>query len=183
MLLKEGSDQFWESIGGALIMLAENTQFNMTDEQGDVFEAPHNQAFRDFARQAREGLEKMRDARSMPLQSDSTLGGYAQDLVRLIPQLAGQIGATALTGPVGGGAMMGAQVAGGQYLELTENGNAKGRLRCRVACQRFDSGSARTAWSRQTDGDIQGIRLETDRKAHGRSHSYGTRHGVSAKLS
>ena len=127
MLLKEGSDQFWESIGGALIMLAENTQFNMTDEQGDVFEAPHNQAFRDFARQAREGLEKMRDARSMPLQSDSTLGGYAQDLVRLIPQLAGQIGATALTGPVGGGAMMGAQVAGGQYLELTENGNAKGR--------------------------------------------------------
>lgn len=127
MLLKEGSDQFWESIGGALVMLAENTQFNMTDEQGDVFEAPHNQAFRDFARQAREGLEKMRDARSMPLQSDSTLGRYAQDLVRLIPQLAGQIGATALTGPVGGGAMMGAQVAGGQYLELTENGNAKGR--------------------------------------------------------
>lgn len=127
MLLKEGSDQFWESIGGALIMLAENTQFNMTDEQGDVFEAPYNQAFRDFARQAREGFEKMRDARSMPLQSDSTLGGYAQDLVRLIPQLAGQIGATALTGPVGGGAMMGAQVAGGQYLELTENGNAKGR--------------------------------------------------------
>lgn len=53
---------------------------------------------------------------------DNAVSQFGLDLAEGAGQLAGQIGVTALTGGIGGAAFMGAQIAGGQYMDLREQG-------------------------------------------------------------
>ena len=56
------------------------------------------------------------------LEADSAFGNYVLDFIQAGPQLAGAIGSSILGGPVGAGGFMAAQIFGGQYLDLTEQG-------------------------------------------------------------
>lgn len=58
-------------------------------------------------------------SRPVPLQSEG-MEKYLHDFVRTAPQMTTQIGVTALTGGIGGTLYMGSQIAGGKYMELTE---------------------------------------------------------------
>lgn len=69
-----------------------------------------------------DNLEKSSALQRYDIRANSTLGQFGLDLTEGAGQLLGQVGATALTGGVGGLAIMGTQIAGNQYLDLRNAG-------------------------------------------------------------
>lgn len=122
MLLEEGLRDVGYSVGGFISGAARflgNGTF--TDSEGNVH--PYRSNLLDsFADRVEKNLLEKRKADPARLQAETEIGGYAQDVIRQIPQLGAQILATVGTGGLGGVSFMGSQIAGGQYLDLRERG-------------------------------------------------------------
>ncbi len=122
MLLEEGLRDIGYSVGGFISGAARflgNGTF--TDSEGNVH--PYRSNLLDsFADRVEKNLSEKRKADPARLQAETEIGGYAQDVIRQIPQLGAQILATVGTGGLGGVSFMGSQIAGGQYLDLRERG-------------------------------------------------------------
>ncbi len=122
MLLEEGLRDVGYSVGGFISGAARflgNGTF--TDSEGNVH--PYRSNLLDsFADRVEKNLSEKRKADPARLQAETEIGGYAQDVIRQIPQLGAQILATVGTGGLGGVSFMGSQIAGGQYLDLRERG-------------------------------------------------------------
>lgn len=69
-----------------------------------------------------DNLENSSALQRYDVRGNSALGQFGLDVVEGGGQLAGQVGATILTGGAGGLAIMGAQIAGNQYLDLRKAG-------------------------------------------------------------
>ena len=122
LLLEEGLRDVGYSVGGFISGAARflgNGTF--TDSEGNVH--PYRSNLLDsFADRVEKNLLEKRKADPARLQAETEIGGYAQDVIRQIPQLGAQILATVGTGGLGGVSFMGSQIAGGQYLDLRERG-------------------------------------------------------------
>lgn len=122
MLLEEGLRDVGYSVGGFISGAARflgNGTF--TDSEGNVHPYRNN-LLDSFADRVEKNLSEKRKADPARLQAETEIGGYAQDVIRQIPQLGAQILATVGTGGLGGVSFMGSQIAGGQYLDLRERG-------------------------------------------------------------
>lgn len=122
LLLEEGLRDVGYSVGGFISGAARflgNGTF--TDSEGNVHPYRSN-LLNSFADRVEKNLLEKRKADPARLQAETEIGGYAQDVIRQIPQLGAQILATVGTGGLGGVSFMGSQIAGGQYLDLRERG-------------------------------------------------------------
>ncbi len=122
LLLEEGVQDVANSleagITGAVRALGK-TEF--TDDDGNR-SAPFAEATANWA----DVMDSQRDANVLAqpprLEAATTLGGYLQDVVRMVPQIGSQIAATLATGGAGGLAFMGNQIAGSTYDKLRRDG-------------------------------------------------------------
>lgn len=127
-LVREGLDQVGKSLAGAAIMASENLRgqaLTLPDwaAAGQAeSEQARNARLRGLAERIRESVKTRERETPAPLRSESVVGSYAQDVVRMIPQWLAQISVAYATGGAGGMAFMGGQIAGDQYLELTDKG-------------------------------------------------------------
>ncbi len=125
---REGLDQVGKSLAGAAIMASENLRgqaLTLPDwaAAGQAeSEQARNARLRGLAERIRESVKTRERETPAPLRSESVVGSYAQDVVRMIPQWLAQISVAYATGGAGGMAFMGGQIAGDQYLELTDKG-------------------------------------------------------------
>ena len=125
---REGLDQVGKSLAGAAIMASENLrgQALTLPDWAAAGQAESEQARNArllwLAERIRESVKTRERETPAPLRSESVVGSYAQDVVRMIPQWLAQISVAYATGGAGGMAFMGGQIAGDQYLELTDKG-------------------------------------------------------------
>ena len=128
-LLGEGTQEVAKGIDGFLIGMARElgAEQPIWDEEGNATQTVAQPALNQWADKRAQALEQTEQERGPRLQAQTALGGYLQDVVRMAPQLLGQAAATLAGGPLGGMAFMGAQIAGGQYLDLKEQGIEQGR--------------------------------------------------------
>lgn len=128
-LLGEGTQEVAKGIDGFLIAMARElgAEQPIWDEEGNAIQTVAQPALTQWADKRAQALEQIEQERGPRLQAQTALGGYLQDVVRMAPQLLGQAAATLAGGPLGGMAFMGAQIAGGQYLDLKEQGIGVGR--------------------------------------------------------
>lgn len=94
----------------------------LRDADGNELGDYEHAGMREWADRRDQEIARIKQAAGPELQAQTTLGGYLQDVVRQIPQLAAQIGATLAGGPAAGMALMGGQIAGDQYSKLMEHG-------------------------------------------------------------
>lgn len=94
----------------------------LRDADGNELGDYEHAGMREWADRRDQEIARIKQAAGPELQAQTTLGGYLQDVVRQIPQLAAQIGATLAGGPAAGMALMGGQIAGDQYSNLVEQG-------------------------------------------------------------
>lgn len=94
----------------------------LRDADGNELGDYEHAGMREWADRRDQEITRIKQAAGPELQAQTTLGGYLQDVVRQIPQLAAQIGATLAGGPAAGMALMGGQIAGDQYSKLVEQG-------------------------------------------------------------
>lgn len=94
----------------------------LRDADGNELGDYEHAGMREWADRRDQEIARIKQAAGPELQAQTTLGGYLQDVVRQIPQLAAQIGATLAGGPAAGMALMGGQIAGDQHSKLMEHG-------------------------------------------------------------
>lgn len=122
-LLGEGTRDVAQGLDGFLVAAARSLSHGtLRDAEGnDLGDYEHTgiAAWADYRQQQIVDIEQAAGPR---LEAQTALGGYLQDVVRMIPQLAGQIAASVAGGPLAGMAFMGGQIAGSQYEDLIRNG-------------------------------------------------------------
>ncbi len=130
--LREGTRQVGDSLHGALLGLVEGfARISRKEAEANVRLAnkidddPVQQFVEGLAARLREADAERRRRRPARLpDADDALQRYAEDFITSAPQFLSQIGAYLLTGPAGGMAMMGAQIGGSTYNDLTAEGVA-----------------------------------------------------------
>lgn len=122
ILLREGLEQVGDSFGKFISGTARFLSTGkITDAEG-VERQYESKLLKDFADDLDRKLEEKRESRPARLESKSKFGGYVQDVIRMAPQLAYQIGAHMAGGPLASMAFMGAQIGGATYDKLTREG-------------------------------------------------------------
>lgn len=122
MLLEEGLRDVGYSVGGFISGAARFLGNGiLTDSEGNI-QPYSSELLNSLADRVEKNILERRKTDPARLQAETKIGGYAQDVVRQIPQLGTQILATVGTGGLGGASFMGSQIAGGQYLDLRERG-------------------------------------------------------------
>ena len=119
LLLQEGSAQVGQGLLGFLSGLARTMGTTTFTDSDGAQQTARSELLHTIADTLDAGIRNMEKRMPARLEAESFAGNLAQDFTRMVPQLLSQAGATMVGGPWAAMSMMGAQIAGGQYNELT----------------------------------------------------------------
>ena len=122
-LLEEGTTDVLLGIDSAIAgTLRFFSHGDLRDSEGNKVDEWESPALADFARSQEEFVSNYRRNGPIQLEAKSDFGNFLYDVVRQAPQIFGQVAATLASGPLASMGFMGAQIAGGQYQRLIEQG-------------------------------------------------------------